>query len=241
MKRSSDTNSLYVDQPTKKLCFGQSSEDEVIVTHITSDEKRTKKMCLGESSEDEVTITRITSTPAHNESEDNGPTILQNTEDIITHLPEKLLERIMLKLGYNEFSNVRRVCRRFRETVDGILDRQVRSLKGCVERLLADLVKEENALLAKTSAPTYRRTDSRCRGTLDGIHSEIRLLRAVSCRLLSLGSMLSNSRYSDISFVGYTIYEVHHILRIMRTRRLPTEGLDLAILHTWILRSELLS
>jgi hypothetical protein len=68
MKRSSDSNSLYVGQHTKKLCFGESSEDEVIITRITSGEQRTKKMCLGEYSEDEVTITRITSTPAHNES-----------------------------------------------------------------------------------------------------------------------------------------------------------------------------
>jgi hypothetical protein len=59
-------------------------------------------MCLGEYSEDEVIITRITSTPAHDESEDNGPMILQNTGDIISHLPEELLECIMLKLNYDE-------------------------------------------------------------------------------------------------------------------------------------------
>jgi hypothetical protein len=53
-KRSSDSNS-YVAQPTKKLCFGESSED------------------------------------------------------IITHLPEDLLECIMLKLNYDEISTVRRV------------------------------------------------------------------------------------------------------------------------------------
>jgi hypothetical protein len=101
MKRSSDSNSLYVEQPTKKLCFGESSEDE-------------------------GTITRITSTPAHNESEDNGPTILQNTEDIITHLPEELLECIMLKLNYDEISKVRKVCRRFRDTGNSILNRNLK-------------------------------------------------------------------------------------------------------------------
>jgi hypothetical protein len=86
-------------------------QDKVIVTRITSGEQHTKKTCLGEYSEDEVTITCITSTPAHNESEDNGPTILQNTEDIITHL-----ECIMLKLNYDVISIVRRVCARFRDT-----------------------------------------------------------------------------------------------------------------------------
>jgi hypothetical protein len=44
--------------------------------------------------------------------EDDRPTILQNTEDIITHLPEELLECIMLKLNYDEILN----DRRFRDT-----------------------------------------------------------------------------------------------------------------------------
>jgi hypothetical protein len=66
------------------------------------------------------------------------------------------------------------------------------SSADCVERLLADLVKEENALLAKTSTPTYRLILIRCRGTLSGIHNQIRLLRAVSYRILLLGDVQSN-------------------------------------------------
>jgi F-box protein 28 len=192
-------------------------------------------MCLGESSEDEITITRIMSTPAHNESEDNGPMILQNTEDIITHLPEELLEYIMLKLNYDEISNVRQVCRRFRDTANNILNRQFRS----VERLLADLVKEENALLPKTSTPTYRLILIRCRGTLNEICDQIRLLRAVSYRLLFLGDVQPNIHYSSVFFAGNIIDEVHRILRIVKTGRLPTEGVDLAafrdLVHTWIM------
>jgi F-box protein 28 len=222
-----------VDQPTKQLCFGESSEEEVIITRITSGEQRTKKMCLGEYSE-EVTITRITSTPAHNKSEDNGLTILQSTKDIITRLPEELLQCIMLKLTYEEISNVRQVCRRFRDNGNNILNRQFRSLKNCVERLLADLVKEENALLPRTSTLTYSLILIRCRGTLNAIRDKLRLLRAVSYRFLLLGD-----DYSSVFFAGKIIDEVHRILRIVRTRRLPTEGMGLVALrdlvNNWIM------
>jgi hypothetical protein len=75
----------------------------------------------------------------------------------------------MLKLNYDEISNVCQVCRRFRDNGNNTLNRQSCSLKNCVERLLAYLVKEENALLKKTSTPTYRLILIRCQGTLNGI------------------------------------------------------------------------
>jgi hypothetical protein len=183
-----------VEQPTKKLCFCESSEDKVIITRITSGEQRRKKMCLGEYSEFEVTITPITSAPAHNESEDNGPMILQNTEDIIMHLAEELLERIMLKLNYDEISTVRRVCRRFRDIENSILTRQFHSLKNCVRRL-ADLLKEQNALPAETSL--YLLILFHCQETLKGIRSQVNLLSAVGyhCRFLLPGDEQPNINY----------------------------------------------
>jgi hypothetical protein len=127
------------------------------------------------------------------------------------------------------------VCRRFRDTGNNILNRQFRSLEDCAERLLADLVKEENALLANTSTPTYRLILIRCRGTLNGI----RLLKAASYRLLLLGDVQLNILYPSAFFAGNIIDEVHRILRTVRTRRLPTEGVDLFALrdlvNNWIM------
>jgi hypothetical protein len=100
-------------------------------------------------------------------------------------------------------------------------------------------VKEENALLAKTSTPTYRLILFRCRGTLNGNRSQINLLSAVGYRLLLLGDEQPNIHYSSVFFAGKIIDEVHRILRIVKTRRLPREGVDLvalrALVHKWIM------
>jgi hypothetical protein len=50
------------------------------------------------------------------------------TDCQITHLPDELLECILLKLSYAEIARPRQVCRRFRDVADGILDRGFRSL-----------------------------------------------------------------------------------------------------------------
>jgi hypothetical protein len=225
-KRSSNSNSLYVEQ-------------------------RSMKMCLGENSEDEVTITRITSTPAHNESEDNGPTILRNTEDIITHLPEELLECIMLKLNYGEISKVRGVCRRFRDTGNNILHRQFHRLQDCIEGALADLAKEVNALPVKTKP--HRRKLFRCRKTLEGIRSQVNILTAVGyrhryeyryryqsrCRNRYLwrfilpGDEQPNVHYSTAFFPGNIIDEVHRILRNVKRREAVNLGVLRDLVRKW--------
>jgi hypothetical protein len=144
----------------------------------------------------------------------------------------------MLKLNYDEISNVRRVCRRFSDIGNSILNRQFNSLKGCVKRLLADLVKEENALLAKTSeenallaktsTETYRELLFRCRETLNGLLSEIKLLRKVHklnllsaerCRLDLFGIIEPYIYYSNGFSAGKIIDFVHSILRIVKRRK----------------------
>jgi hypothetical protein len=71
------------------------------------------------------------------------------TDCEITHLPNELLECILLKLSYAEIAQVRQVCRRFRDVGDGILDREFRCLKTRAKSHLAALAEEENALPEK--------------------------------------------------------------------------------------------
>jgi hypothetical protein len=234
MKRHPDSNSLYGAQPTKRIRLGEPSEDEVIFVGITS-------------------------TSAYNESEDNGSVTLQNTDRTITHLPNELLECILLKLSYDEISKVRQVCRRFREVGNNILNRQLCKLKKCVESQLAAVVKEENALLGNTMESgsgstgraeynsTDRKTPSpkdqliliRCRRLLNSICNQIRLLRAVSYRLFFLSDVPPNIRYSSAFFAGKIIDEVHRILRLARMRQIGLELVNQCVLrdlvHKWIL------
>jgi hypothetical protein len=237
MKRSSDNNSLYVEQPTKKLCLGEFSEDEVIITLITSDEKPIKKVCLGESSEDEVTITRITSTSAYNDSEDNGSSTLQNTEDIITHLPEELLECILMELSYCELSKARQVCRRFRDTGDDIFSRHFRIVKNYVESKLADVVKGKNARLEGTFPATKALILIRQREALNEICNQFRLLSYVKHQLLFHSDVDPNIRHSQAFFEGNFMDEVHRILRIVILRP-TTDRVQLmplrALFNKWI-------
>jgi hypothetical protein len=74
---------------------------------------------------------------------------LPQTDCEITHLPNELLECILLKLSYAEIAQVRHVCRRFRDVGDGILDREFRCLKTRAKIHLVALVQEKNALLEK--------------------------------------------------------------------------------------------
>jgi hypothetical protein len=236
MKRSSDSNSLYGAQATKRVRLGESSEDEVIFAGITS-------------------------TSSYSESEDNGSMTLQNTDGRITHLPNELLECILLKLSYDEISKVRQVCRRFLEVGNDILNRQFRKLKSCVESELDAVVKEENVLLwytmqsvsGSTGRAEYNSTDPKtptqiyelqqrlisCRRLLNSVCNQIRLLRAVSYRLFFLSDLPPNIRYSRAFFAGKIIDEVHLILRLVRMRQIESEHTyvvefrDLA--HKWIL------
>jgi hypothetical protein len=229
MKRSPDSNSLPSEQPTKKVRLSESNEEVIFVA-------------------------------ASSTSEGNRPTALQNTEGIITRLPNELLECILLKLSYNEISKVRQVCRRFRDVGNGALNREFRNLKHCVDSLLADVVKEENALLgnhlqsglASTGRAECNSADSktpssilhkvtliRCRGLLQRIGAQIRLMRAVSYRLFFLSDVHPNSCYSGAFFAGNIIDEVHRILRIVRrrqaSREIMAEPQFYALVHKWII------
>jgi hypothetical protein len=186
MKRS-DSDSLYVGQPTKRLCFDECSEDGVTITHIAS--------------------------PARNESEDNGPTVLQNTEDIITRLSQELLERIMLELNYGDISNVRRVCRRFRDVGNStsIFRREFGRLKDCVDILLAVLEKQENVL---TESPNNLIPLGR-RGPLSEIPRNINLLRDLRRRYFSFDAEQQSILYASVS-VHYIVSEVHSVLRTLK-------------------------
>jgi hypothetical protein len=105
------------------------------------------------------------------------------------------------------------VCQRFRDAGNSILEREFRSLKDCVGRLLADLEKEENALLTISSPNKLMLL--RCRGTLSGIRYQINLLRDVGSRYLSLGDEQENILYSSV-FAANIIDEVHSVLRIVK-------------------------
>jgi hypothetical protein len=173
---------------------------------------------------------------------------LQNTDITITHLPNELLECILLKLSYDEISKVRQVCRRFREVGNDILNWQFRKLKNCVESQLAAVMKELNALLGNHMQDASGSTLSPmaelmilhpCRRLLNGISNQIRLLRAVSYRLFFLSDVPPNIRYSRAFFAGKIIDEVHRILRNVRLRRIELEQLDefalRVLVHKWIL------
>jgi hypothetical protein len=230
MKRSPDSNSLPSEQPTKKERLSESNEEEVIFVAVSST------------------------------SESNRPTALQNTEGFITRLPNELLECILLKLSYDEISKVRQVCRRFRDVGSVVLNREFCNLKNCVDSHLADVVKEENALLGnhlqswsgstrraecnsidgKTPSSVLQKlTLIRCRGLLQRIGAQIRLMRAVSYRLLFLSDVHPNLCCSGAFFAGNIIDEIHRILRIIRMRRVVTEIMAepqfYALVHKWII------
>jgi hypothetical protein len=158
----------------------------------------------------------------------------------ITRLPNELLERTLLKLSYAEIAQVRRVCRRFRDVADGILDREFRCLKARAESHLAALVKEENALRGTgspgraesaatlpKSPPERYRTDSR--ELHEAICTEIRLLRAVCYRPLFLSEVPQDIRHSNAYFKGEIIDMTHRILRLVRSRRVETENVRVHI------------
>jgi hypothetical protein len=64
----------------------------------------------------------------------------------MTHLPNELLDCILLKLEYADITKVRQVCRRFQD-MDEILNRKFHCLKTGAESHLAIVVQEENVLL----------------------------------------------------------------------------------------------
>jgi hypothetical protein len=66
------------------------------------------------------------------------------------HLPNELLECILLNLRYNEVSKVRQVCRQFRDVGNGILNMEIDKLTKCAESELAAVEKEEEELPRKT-------------------------------------------------------------------------------------------
>jgi hypothetical protein len=74
---------------------------------------------------------------------------VQKNDCKMMHLPNELLECILLKFKYAEVAKVGQVCRRFRDVGDEILKKKFRSLKTCVESHLATVVQEENAFLGK--------------------------------------------------------------------------------------------
>jgi uncharacterized protein (DUF2267 family) len=159
----------------------------------------------------------------------------------ITHLPNELMECILLKLSYGEIAQVRLVCRRFRGFADGILDREFRCLQTRAESHLAALVQEENASLGNPvqsgtnstgrrnpwvglpkSAPQQEEMDSR--KLLNVICNKMRLRRAVCYRLLYLSEVPQNIRYSSAYFKAEIIDEVHFILRLLRSRPIGREN-----------------
>jgi hypothetical protein len=158
----------------------------------------------------------------------------------ITHLPNELLECILLKLSYAEITKVRQVCRRFRDVADGILDRGFRNLKARAESRLATLLQEENALRGtgstgaaeSDSAPrTRRRLPSQIdsRKLLDAICNEIRLLRAVCYRPLFLSEVPQVVRLSSAYFKGEVIDTTHRILRLLRSRWVESKAVRVDI------------
>jgi hypothetical protein len=149
----------------------------------------------------------------------------------IKHLPNELLECILLKLSYDEIAQVRRVCRRFRDVADGILDREFQCLKARTETRLAALVQEENAPSGtgstggeeSDSAPRTLPPQISSRELLDAICSEIRLMRAVCYRPLFLSEVPQVILLSSSYFKGKIIDVVHRILRLLRSRWVETE------------------
>jgi hypothetical protein len=233
--------------------FHQTGEEETVMKRSPDKNslcgaQPTKKVRLGEPNEDEVTFVGITST---SESEDKESTTL-------THLPNELLECILLKLNYNNISKFRLVCRKFREVGDDILNRQFRRLKNYVKSELDALVLEESLLRwnltqnesgstgraeynsadPKIPSSTYQLILIRCRGLLSSICNQIRLLRALSYRLFFLSDVPPNISYSSAFFAGKIIDEVHRILRIVKTRRIDREPVDedkfLLLVNKWI-------
>jgi hypothetical protein len=189
----------------------------------------TKSIHLDKSSEDEVISAGITSTSAYNESENNGP---------ITHLPNELLECILLKLSYDEISKVRQVCVRFRDVGNSILNRELFKLQNCVISQLAAVLKERNALLGNTmqsgSGSTgrgeYNSTDPKAPSPMDRLklieHRKLLLniynlfvhLRFIRNRQVILRDVVPNIHCSSSFFGGKIIDAAHRTLRLVRTK-----------------------
>jgi hypothetical protein len=134
------------------------------------------------------------------------------TDSEIPHLPNEILECILLKLSYAEITRMRQVCRRFRDFGDEILNGEFLYINTGVKSHEASLAQENNSPFSE------RPSQISSRDLLYMICCKIRLLRAVCYRPLFLSEVPQDTRLSSAYFKGNIIDVTNRILRLLRSR-----------------------